>query len=141
MIVRRPRKVGCDMRCVRAYAILKSHGLVTTPPAKSKQRKWIRYKRLYSNDMWHATKDTRMMGLHLTTYLDDAFRHVTGTALLREATSENVVAVLWQAIDRFVVPATILSDNGLCFVGAGGRKNHPVPKLRPCLRTSCWRLT
>ncbi|MCE2508317.1 MAG: transposase family protein [Nitrosopumilaceae archaeon] len=105
---------------------MKSNGLVTASPAKSRQREWVRYERLYSNAMWHtgwhAMKDPRMRGLNLITYLDDASRCVTGAALFQEATSENAVAVLRQAIGRFGMPATILSDNGSCFVGAGGSK-------------------
>ena len=126
MTVRRLRRDGCDISYARVYAILKSHDLVTASPAKSKQRKWVRYERLYSNAMWHTDwhvmKDTRMKGLNLITYLDDASRCVTGAALFKEATSENAVIVLRQAIGRFGVPATILSDNGSCFVGARGRK-------------------
>ena len=42
---------------------MKSNGLVTASPAKSKWRKWVRYERLYSNAMWHtdwhAMKDAR----------------------------------------------------------------------------------
>ena len=41
--------------------------------------------------------------------------------LFTEATSENAVAVLQKAIEMFGTPATILSDNGSCFVGAAGR--------------------
>ena len=63
-----------------------------------------------------------MKGMNLITYLDDASRCVTGAALFKEAASENAVTVLRQAISRFGVPATILSDNGSCFVGVRGRK-------------------
>ena len=126
MTVRRLRRAGCDISYVRVYGILKSNGLVTASPAKSRQRKWVRYERLYSNAMWHtdwhAMKESRMKGLNLVTYLDDASRCVTGAALFKESTSKNAVAALRQAVGRFGVPATILSDNGSCFVGARGRK-------------------
>ena len=62
-------------------------------------------------------KDPCMGGVHLITFLDDAPRCVTGTGLFRETTSENIAAVLRQAIARFGTPATILSDSGSCFVG------------------------
>ena len=125
---KRLRKEGHDISRHRAYGIMKSAGLVTDSPAKSRQRKWVRYERLYSNAMWHTDwhimKDPRMRGLNLITYLDDASRCVTGAALFREATSENAVTVLRQAVCGFGVPATILSDNGSCFVGRGGRKRQ-----------------
>ena len=56
------------------------------------------------------------------TYLDDAFRCATGARLFKEATSENAVVALKQAIREFGTPATILSDNGSCFIGRGGHK-------------------
>ena len=127
---------GYDIRYNRVYAILKSNGLVTASPAKSRRRKWVRYERLYSNAMWHTDwhtmKDPRMNGLNLITYLDDASRCITGAALFGEATSKNAVAVLRQAVGRFGVPATILSDNGSCFVGRGGRKK-PTGTWTPTL--------
>ena len=56
--------------------------------------------------------------------MDDTSRCVTGAALFGEATQENAVAALRQAICGFGVPATILSDNGSCFVGRGGRRKQ-----------------
>ena len=110
----------------RTYRIMKDNGLVVPSAAKSKRRKWIRYERKYSNAMWHTDwhemKDGRFRGFKLVTYLDDASRCVTGAALFKEATSENEVAVLRYAVGKFGAPATILSDNGSCFVGGGGRR-------------------
>ena len=126
---RRLRKEGHDISYSRVYQIMKPNGPgSSTPRQKSRRRKRVRYERLYSNAMWHTDwhvmKDQRMKDLNLITYLDDASRRVTGAALLKEATSENAVAVLRQAVGRFGVPATILSDNGSCFVGRGGRKRQ-----------------
>ena len=126
LTVKRLRRAGFNIGYTKVYRILKSNGRVTSSPAKSRQRKWVRYERIYSNAMWHTDwhtmRDPRMKGLNLITYLDDASRCVTGAALFKEATSENAVVVLQQAMGRFGMPATILSDNGSCFVGAGGRK-------------------
>ena len=47
---------------------------------------------------------------------------VASDRLFKEATSENAVVVLRQAIKEFETPTAILSDNGSCFVGRGGRK-------------------
>jgi len=55
---------------------MKSNGLARLSPQKSKKRKYVRYKRLYSNAMWHVDwhvmKDPRLKGLQLVAYLDDA---------------------------------------------------------------------
>ncbi len=112
---------GHAIRCSSIYGIMKGNGLVAPSVAKSRKRKWIRYERRHSNSMWHTgwhiMKDPRFRGLNLIAFLDDASRHVTGAVLFAEATSGNAVAVLRQAIERFGTPATILSDNGSCFVG------------------------
>ena len=73
-----------------------------------------------------------MKGLALTTYPDDASRCVTGAVLFKDATSEIAVAVLRQPTGRFGMPATVLSDNGSCFVGAGGHKK-PKGTWKPTL--------
>ncbi len=110
------------------YFIMRKNGLVIPSAAKSKKRKWVRYQRKYSNAMWHVDwhtmKDPRFRGLQLVTYLDDASRCIVASRLFTQATSENAVLVLEEAIKQFGTPATILSDNGSCFVGAGRRKRH-----------------
>ncbi len=117
-----------DISYSKVYRIMKEGGLVAPSAAKSRRRKWIRYERKHSNSMWHTDwhvmKDPRFRGLHLITYLDDASRCVTCARLFKEATSENAVMALRQAIKEFGTPATILSDNGSCFVGRGGRKKQ-----------------
>ena len=136
---------ACMLSLCVVWLILLTKYTDMNSPTKSKQRKWVRYERLYSNAMWHtdwhAMKDTRMKGLNLITYLDDASRCVTGDALFREATSENAVIALRQAIAKFGVPATILSDNGSCFVGRGGRKKHAGPWAQPYSRKNYLDLT
>lgn len=115
------------------YNVMKEHGLVEPCPAKARKRKWVRFERQYSNAMWHTDwhvmKDFRMRDLNLITYLDDASRCVTGYGVFREATGQNAVAVLRQAILEFGTPASILSDNGSCFVGvrSGMPKGTWVP--------------
>ena len=71
----------------------------------------------------HAMKDPHMKGLNSITYLDDSSRCVTGAVLLKKVhTSKNAVTAPHQAASMFGVPATILPDNGSCFVGRGNCK-------------------
>lgn len=116
---------------------MKFHGLVAASLAKFRQRKQIRYGRLYFDMPCGTPIGTRMKGLNLITHLDDASRCTEGAALLREATSENAVAVLRQAAGRLSVPATIPSDNGFCFAVLEGAKNHLISRFRPCLGMIC----
>ena len=127
------RSMGTLISYALVYKIMKKNGMVTPSAAKSRRRKWVRYERKYSNAMWHtdwhAMKDQRFHGYNLITYLDDASRCVAAAAVFGEATSENAVAVLRQAIKEFGAPATILSDNGSCFVGA--RRKAPAKSWTP----------
>ncbi len=59
-------------------------------------------------------KDERFKGLNL---IDGASGCIVGVALFEHVTSENAVLLLRLAIKRFGAPASILSDNGACFVG------------------------
>ena len=115
------------------YKIMKDNDMVTASAAKSRRRKWIRYERRYSNAMWHTDwhdmKEPRFRGYKLITYLDDASRCVVAATVFKEATSENSVAVLRAAIKEFGAPATILSDNGSCFVGV--RRKVPSKSWTP----------
>ena len=70
---------------------------------------------------WHVMKEPRFSGLHLITYLDDVSRCVVASRVFTQATFENVVLTLREAVERFGTPATILSDNGSCFVGRSRR--------------------
>lgn len=49
---------------------------------------------------------------------------MVGAVVCKEAASENTAIVLRQAIVKFGTPATILSDNGSCFVGV--RRKAPA---------------
>lgn len=60
--------------------------------------------------------------MNLIAQLDNASRYVAGAALFKEATLKNAVTAPRHTISGFGVPATILSDNGACFVGVGGSK-------------------
>ena len=71
--------------------------------------------------------DPLLRGLNLIIYLDDASRCITGFRLFQEATFSNVV--LTQVMCRFGTPATILSDNGRCFVGAGKLEINSIPRV------------
>ena len=129
-------KKNHDISYNRVYRILKKNGMAVASAAKSKRRKWIRYERVYANAMWytdwHAMKDPRFHGYNLITYIDDASRCVTGAALFEHATSENAVMLLRLAIERFGKLASILSDNGSCFVGQNGRKKKgPLGTWQP----------
>ena len=130
-----------DISYHAVYRILKKSGAVVHSAAKSRKRKWVRYERRYSNAMWHTDwhemKDPRFRGLKLVTYLDDASRCVVAARVFTEAASENAVAVLREVVGRFGTPATMLSDNGSCFVGRGAGRHPQNPGSLLPLRQNC----
>ena len=131
----RIRETNQDISFCDVYNIMRSENMVTPSPAKSKRRKWVRYERRYSNAMWHVDwhmiKDSRLKGLNLIVFLDDASRCVTGFGVFQDATSENAALVLRRAISESTAPAQMLSDNGRCFAGGkiGGPKKRWTPTV------------
>ena len=128
-------RANCSISYWRAYRVMGEEGVMVHSEARSKRRKWVRYERVYSNAMWHVDwhemKDPRFRGPKLVTYLDDASRCILGAQVFTEAASGNAVLVLQKAVREFGTTAAILSDNGSCFVGRGGRrkkKDRRAPK-------------
>lgn len=102
--------------------IMREGGLLGETGGRSKQRKYIRYQRRYSNAMWHADwhqfKGDSLRRKWLVAYLDDASRCITGFGVFEHATAANSLLVLHDAIDRFGIPAQMLTDHGVQFTPA-----------------------
>ena len=119
-----------DIRYCAVCRILKKGGeAVAASAAKSRRRGRVRYERRYSNAMWHAgwhdMKDPRFRGLKLVTYLNDASRCVAAARVFTQATSENAVLALRDAVKRFGTPATILRQR-LVLRGAERPQGRPL---------------
>ena len=93
------------------HKILRDAGIAEKQPKKSQRRKWIRYERTYSNSMWHTDYKQMDDGRWFLCYEDDASRFVTGFGVFQEATTENALAVLDEAIKKYGKPASILTDH------------------------------
>ena len=83
--------------------------------------------------MWHANlhimKESRLKGLYLIVYLDDASRCVTGYGVVQNTTSENSIIPLRRAFRYFDKHAQMLSDDGNQFTS---RKKTETPKTDEC---------
>ena len=97
------------------HHILREKGLASEQPKKSRKRKWVRYERTYSNSMWHTDWKQLDDGRWLICYEDDASRFIAGHGVFANATSENAVKVLMEAIKKHGRPASILTDHGSQF--------------------------
>jgi putative transposase len=108
------KKNGVKLSHNRIHQALKIAGLAKNEPNKQHRKKWVRWEREHSNSLWH-TDYYEFQGMHVIAYLDDASRLVTGVGVFDNATAENAVLVLNQAIKDFGKPKQLLSDHGTQF--------------------------
>ncbi len=89
------------------------------PGKKRKRRRWVRYERTHSNSLWHTDWKQIHGGMHdgrwFLCYEDDASRFVTGYGIFDNATTENALRVLDEAIKNHGRPASIMTDHGVQF--------------------------
>ena len=104
------------------HDVLKREGMANTESKKGGKRKWVRYERTYSNSMWHTDYKQLSNGKWLLCYEDDASRFVTGYGVFENATTENALAVLDEAIRHHGKPASIMTDHGSQFYANEARK-------------------
>lgn len=98
----------------RIHKIMKQEGLAITQPNKSRRRKWIRYERRFSNSLWHIDWSL-FKGKWLIAILDDASRFIVGYGLFDNATQNNSIIVMQQAIQQYGTPKQLVSDHGVQF--------------------------
>jgi len=91
--------------------ILKRNGLITKPYKPRKQRTYIRFAREHPDSLWQT--DIKYYGDHyLIAYLDDCSRYLSAASLHREATTDNVLETLEEALSNGRTPQQILTDHG-----------------------------
>lgn len=98
----------------RIHKVLKQTNLAKNEPKKQKKRKWVRYERKHSNSLWH-TDWFEYNRMQIIAYLDDASRLVTAVGVFDDATAENAVLVLNQAVQEYGTPKQVISDHGTQF--------------------------
>jgi transposase InsO family protein len=93
------------------YTILKMNDLITRPYKPRRQRTFIRFQRLHPDSLWQT--DIKYYGdRYLIAYLDDCSRYAPALGLFREATTDNVLHVLDDALGNGRVPSQMLTDHG-----------------------------
>ena len=103
----------------RIHAYLKELGHSVEQESKKGRRKWIRYERDYTMELWHTDwcefrmPDGRTK--KLIVFLDDASRFILAYGLFDEATTRNTLKVLKRAIARHGLPDAVLTDHGTQF--------------------------
>jgi putative transposase len=95
--------------------ILDEHGLTEPCEKRRGQRKYVRYQWPLSNYMWHCDWSL-YEGKWYIIYIDDRSRKIMAAGVFDNATTENALFVLYQAIlMNGVCPRIILSDKGTQF--------------------------
>ena len=95
--------------------ILDEQGLTEPCPKRRGQRKYVRYQWPISNYMWH-TDWSFYDGKWYCVYIDDRSRKIMAAGEFDNATQENALFLLYQAIlVNGVCPVILLSDKGTQF--------------------------
>ena len=106
---------GCTVSQHIIQRILDEHGLTEPCEKRRGQRKYVRYQWPISNYMWHCDWSF-YEGKWYIIYIDDRSRKIIAAGIFNNATTENALFVLYQAIlMNGVCPRIILSDKGTQF--------------------------
>jgi len=116
-IVLQIRKIGCNISKNKIYEVLRMNGYVREENSKQKRKKWIRYERKHSMELWY-TDWFFYKGKWIIAYLDNSSRLIVGYGVFDEVTTENAIKVLKEAID-YDKPESILTDRGQFYASAG----------------------
>lgn len=98
----------------KVYDILSSAGMIHMLKKKRHRRTWVRWERRHSLSLWQ-TDWSQFQGKWLIVIIDDASRLVVGWRLCDNATSENSVEVLKQAISTYGKPKALLTGRDAQF--------------------------
>jgi len=93
------------------YKVLKENNLITRTYKPRRQRTYTRFQRTHPDSLWQT--DIKYYGdEYLIAYLDDCSRYLPGIGLYTEATTDNVLETLQEALLNGRTPRQILSDHG-----------------------------
>lgn len=111
-LLRQQEQINISHR--KVYGILSSAGLIHMLKKKRHRKTWVRWERRHSLSLWQ-TDWSQFQGKWLIVIIDDASRLVVGWRLCDNATSENSVEVLKQAISSYGKPKAILTGRDTQF--------------------------
>ena len=97
------------------YRIIKQAGL--NNPLDEPRKTWgkKRFQRTEPNQMWQADWKLTREDEWMITYLDDYSRFIPASEVFSNASTENALAVLEEALDAYGTPQQILTDQGVQF--------------------------
>jgi len=108
----------------RIHTILKEAGRALPQPSKQTGRKWVRYEREHSMSLWHTDWKQLPDSHWWIAYMDDASRLIVAYGVFEQATAENTIKVLQDAITKHGRPREILTDRGSQFYANEGERRE-----------------
>ena len=106
------RKAGFSVSQRKIQRILDEQNLTVPCVKRRGQRKYVRYQWPISNYMWHVDY-SKFNGKQYIAFIDDRSRKIMAAGVFDNATEENALFLLYQAIlSNDVCPVIVLSDKG-----------------------------
>ena len=102
------------------HRILVRRGLVTPEPRKRPRVSWRRFEAPAPNEWWQIDATTWVTAAgpaEVFNIVDDHSRLACRSRAMAAATGDEAWETFIQAVQRWGLPAGVLSDNGLCFSG------------------------
>jgi putative transposase len=118
------KQEGLTVNHMKIQQVLRLAGRAMTQPSKQTRRKWVRYEREHSMTLWHADWKQLPDQRWLIAYMDDASRLIVEHGIFQEATAENTIKVLDEAITKYGCPREILTDRGSQFYANEGERKE-----------------
>jgi len=117
-------KLGIRIPHNRIHQVLRMNQKATPQPSKQRRRTWVRYERMHSMTLWHMDWKQLSTGEWFLAIMDDASRYIVAYGLYPEATTENTLKVLKDAITRYGCPDEILTDRGTQFYASESERKE-----------------
>ena len=117
-------KLGVHVPHNRIHEVLRVNGKAVAQPNKQRRRSWVRYERQHSMSLWHMDWKQLSTGEWFPAIMDDASRYIVAYGAYPEATTENTLTVLKEAITQYGCPDEILTDRGTQFYASEGERKE-----------------
>jgi putative transposase len=123
-------KHGVHIPHNRIHEVLLMNSKATPQPSKQQRRTWVRYERAHSMSLWHMDWKQLSTEEWFLAIMDDASRFIVAYGVYPQATTENTLTILKEAITKYGRPEEILTDRGSQFyANEGERKEKGVSQF------------
>ena len=127
-------KLGVRIPHNRIHEVLRMNSKATPQPSKQQRRTWVRCERAHSMSLWHMDWKQLSTGEWFLAIMDDASRFIVAYGVYPQATTENTLTILNEAIAKYGRPLEILTDRGSQFyANEGERKEKGVSQFEQYL--------